>query len=225
MNIEQRLIEVFQTSAMAEPTPDLFSRVVHSIDEDRQHRHRVMRSAAVLAVAALAVVGVGVLSVDEGRFGRFVHRPTMEALEIVVMVSLLLVLGPAIRRFGRGYAQDLWPNNTTMPRSLLRLLDIAYFLVGMGYVLVTTEFQFGDGLLDDRLAGQLEAAGMRIGGLLLLLGLLHAATLFVLPIVALIDNSTRRSRPLQRWVILLLAAIMLAMAPFIQIAIAVGLGF
>lgn len=223
MNIEQRLIEVFQTSAMVEPTPDLFRRVVHSIEEDRRHRQRVVRSLSVLVAAVIAVVGVGALSVDEGQFGRFVHRPSMEALEAVVMAALLIVLGPAIRRFGRGYAQDLWPSNPTMPRSLLRLLDVAYFLVGAGYVLVTTEFQFGDHLLDDRLAGQLEEAGLRIGGLLLLLGLLHAATLFLLPLVALIDNSTRRSKRVQLWVILLLVAVMLVIAPLLQLAIGVAL--
>lgn len=223
MNIEQRLIEVFQTSAMIEPTPDLFARVVHSIEEDRQHRQRIVRSVSVLLAAALAVVGVGALAVESGRFGRFVHRPTMEALEAVVMIALLLVLGPAIRRFGRGYAQDLWPSSTTMPRSLLRLLDVAYFLVGIGYILVTTEFKFSDGLLDGRLAGQLEAAGLRFGGLLLLLGVLHAATLFMLPIVALIDNSTRRSKPVPRWVIILMAAVVLNFAPVIPMAIAIGL--
>ena len=223
MNLEQRLIEVFQTSRPVEPTPDLFSRVVHSIEEDRQHRQRVVRTAAGLLAGLAAVIVAGAVAVEEGQYGRFVHRPTMEALEALVLVAILVVLGPAIRRFGRGYAHDLWPRGAVTPDAMLRLLDLAYYLVGAGYVLLSTEFEFTDGLLANRLPEQLADASVRIGGLVLALGLLHAATLFLLPLVALIDTSTRREVSLPRWVILVLALVVLAMAPVIQIAIAVSL--
>ncbi len=108
MNVEQRLIEAFQASRPVEPTPDLFSRVVHSIEEDRQHRERVVRTVAGLLAGLAAVIVAGWLAIEEGRYGRFVHRPTMEALEAIVLVAILIVLGPSIRRFGRGYAHDLW---------------------------------------------------------------------------------------------------------------------
>lgn len=216
MNMEQRLIEVFQTSHRLEPTPDLFSRVVHSIEEDRRHRRRVVRTVAVLLAAFGSVVAVAALSLEEGRYGRFVHRPIMEALEALVLVTILVVLGPAIRKFGRGYAHDLWPRGAVTPDAILRLLDLAYYLVGAGYVLLSTEFEFTDGLLDNRLPEQIADAAFRIGGLILALGLLHAATLFLMPVVALIDNSTRRSVPLPRWVILLLVLVVLGMVPLIQ---------
>lgn len=224
MNVEQRLIEVFQTSTRIEPTPDLFSRVLHSIEEDRRHRRRVVRTAAVIAAALAAVVAAGALSIEDGRFGRFVHRPTLAILEVVVLTTLLLVLGPAIRRFGRGYAADLWPPGATLPGALLRVLDVAYYLVGAGYVLVGTELQFEAGGPGDLLADQLSDASIRVGGLLLTLGLLHAVTFVVLPLVALVDNSTRTGRPVPRWVLLLLLLVALAVVPIAQAAVAIALG-
>ncbi len=223
MNVEQRLMQAFQASARIEPTADLFSRVVHSIEEDRRHRERVMHTIASLLAAVTAVVVAGALSIEDGRFGRFVHRPTMEALELLVLTTILVVLGPSIRRFGRGYAHDLWPRGAVTPDAMLRLLDLAYYLVGAGYVLLSTELAFTDGVTAGLLPEQLADAGYRIGGLVLTLGLLHAATLFLLPIVALIDNSTRRAVPVPRWVILLLLATVISMVPFLQGAIVIPL--
>lgn len=221
MNVEQRLIEAFQTSAHAEPTPDLFSRVVHSIEEDRRHRQRIVRTAAVVAASLIAVIVAGALSLERSPSSRWVDRPTMEILEVVTLVVLLLVLGPAIRRFGRGYAADLWPAGATTPAALLRLLDVAYYLVGAGYILLSTEFQFGT--FDNMLAEQLSDASIRIGGLLLTLGLLHATTFFALPMLAMIDNCTRTGTRLPRWVILVLVVIGLNIVPIAEAAIGIAL--
>ena len=223
MNAEQRLIEVFQTSMQVEPTPDLFSRVVHSIEEDRRHRQRVARTMTVLAAAAAAVVAVGALSVVDGQYGRFINRPTMEALEIVILIAVLGAMGPAIRRFGRNYADDLWPSGSETPRAMLRLLDLAYYLVGVGYIFISTEFDFSDGRFADRVADQLGDAGVRIGGMLLLLGVLHASLLFLLPIVALMQNSTRRDAAVPRWVLVVLLAVGLSTLVALQVVVAVGM--
>ena len=221
MNVEQRLIQAFESSAQVEPSPDLFSRVVHSIEEDRRHRRRVVRTTAVLVASFLALLVAGALSIRDGRFGTFVHRPTMELLEATALTTLLVVLGPAIRRFGRNYAADLWPRGAATPHLLLQLLDLAYYLVGAGYILLSTEFGFGtfDGLLAD----QLGDASVRIGGLLLALGVLHATTLFVLPLIAFVDNATRTGRSLPRWTILLLILIAAGTALVLQMAVGVGM--
>jgi hypothetical protein len=214
---------VFQTSDVVEPAPDLWNRVVHSIEEDRRHRRRVVRTVSAICAALAAFVIVGALSVQDGRFGRFLDRPTMEVLEVLALTTLLLALGPAIRRFGRGYASDMWPAGDAMPRALLRLLDVAFYLVGAGYILLSTELEFTDGLLAGRLADQLGEAAVRIGGLLLLFGVLHATTLFVLPIVALVHNSTRTGHRLPRWVVLVLIAVGLAALMVLQAAVGIGL--
>jgi hypothetical protein len=225
MNVEQRLIEAFESTAPVEPTADLFARVVHSIEEDRRHRQRVVRTAALLAVTAIAVTVIGALSIKEGPRGDYVRPAILEVLEIAVLVLVLAALGPAIRRFGRNYAADLWPSGAATPSLMLRLLDLAYSLVGAGYVLLSTEFDFDDGpgLLSIRLADQLGDASVRVGGLLLVLGLLHATLLSVLPLIALIDNSTRRGAPLARWVILLLVLVGLAAALIAQMAVGIAL--
>lgn len=224
MNIEQRLIEVFQTSAHIEPTPDLFARVVHSIEEDRRHRRRVVQTVAILVGGVLALIAVGALSIENGSFGRFVHRPTMEILEVVALITVIVALGPAIRRFGRGYADDLWPAGAATPQAILRLLDVAYYLVGTGYVLLSTRFEFGDELLSERLAEQLSSASIRIGGLIVGLGILHATTFVVLPLVAFVDNSTRSGRPLPRWVLLLLILVATQVLPLVPLFIGIAAG-
>ncbi len=223
MNMEQRLIEVFQTSPRVEPTPDLYSRVVHSIDEDRLHRRRVRRTALLLLAASAAVTTVGVLAITEDRVGRIVHRPTLEALEAVVLFTVLAVLGPAIRRFGRNYAADLWPRGAATPAAILRLLDLAYAMVGTGYILLSTEFEFADRLIAARPPEQLADAAARIGGLLLVLGVLHAAMLFVLPIVALIANATRRGLPVPRWIGLLMVLVGFGLVPIVFVVVAIGI--
>jgi len=222
MNVEHRLVEVFQTSDQIEPTPDLFSRVVHSIEEDRRHRRRVTRTVSVLAASLLAVVAVGALSIQENRAGLFVHRPTMEFLEVAALTVLLVVLGPAIRRFGRNYAADLWPAGSLTPHLLLRLLDLAYYLVGAGYILASTQFRFGT--FEGGLADQLGDASIRIGGLLLAFGVLHAVTLFALPLIAYIDNATRMGRSFPRWVLLLLILIATLLIPLLPMVVGVGIG-
>lgn len=221
MNVEQRLVEAFHASDRIEPTPDLFSRVVHSIEEDRRHRRRVLRTTAVLAASFLAVVAVGALSIRENRAGLFVHRPTMELLEAGALTLLLVVLGPAIRRFGRNYAADLWPSGSSTPHLLLRLLDVAYYLVGAGYILLSTEFAFGT--FDGGLAEQLSDASVRVGGLLLALGVLHATTLFVLPLIAFVDNATRTGKSIPKWIALVLLLIAFGVTFAMQMAVGIGM--
>ncbi|MEO6652505.1 MAG: hypothetical protein ABIP17_07605 [Ilumatobacteraceae bacterium] len=223
MTMEQRLIEAFRSADRVEPSRDLWARVVHSIDENREHRRRVRGTIVTVLATAGALVTVGALAIEAGQFGRFVNRPLMEALEAIALVTLLVVLGPAIRRFGRGYASDLWPAGSTTASGLLRLLDVAYYLVGAGYILISTKFEFADGLIDDRLADQLAGASVRIGGLLLLFGVLHATTLLVLPVVALVDNATRTNRPLAHWVFLFVLAAGFVTILVVRAAIEIGI--
>jgi hypothetical protein len=224
MNVEQRLMQAFDAADRVEPSADLWSRVVHSIEEDREHRRRVVRTAttAVAALAALVAAGALAIQINPDTSERFVHRPTMELLETIGLLALLLTLGPAIRRFGRGYANDLWPTGSVTPVALLRLMDVALYLVGIGYILLSAEFEFATVSTSDQLGDQLAGASIRMGGLLLALGVLHAHTLFALPMIALIDNSTRMARRLPRWLILLLGATMLSIVPVIQATVAIA---
>ena len=203
MNVEQRLLDALGSVDRVEPSADLFARVLHSIDEDRVHRRRVLRSAGafVLTVCGVALA-MGVSMVD-GAGGRHVRWQTMEVIETFVLVIAVAVLGPAIRRFGRNYVADLWPTGAATPDALLRLLDLAYALVLAGFVLLTV--RLGEpALADQMLATQLRDLCNRLGGVLLIIGILHAITIMSLPLVALVANSTRTGRPLPRWIVGLL---------------------
>ena len=202
MNVEQRLVNALRSVDRVEPSADLWSRVVHSIEEDRAHRRRVLESFASVLSAVVGLTLVGVVNVVDLPSGRQVRLPAMELIETVALVLLVVVLGPAIRRFGRGYAHDLWRSTPDTATALVRLLDVAYLLVFGGYIMLTAHFDFGSSTIG--VARQLEDLGWRIGGLVLTMGLLHAATIMVLPVVALIANSTRRGRPLPRWLTVLL---------------------
>jgi hypothetical protein len=218
MNIEQRLTDALRAADTTEPSGDLFARVVHSIEEDQEHRRRVIGSAVASLATIAALVIVGFLALEDGPHGLQIRLPVIELIEIVALVALIVVLGPAIRRFGRGYANDLWPATPATATALLRLLDIAYLLVFIGYILMSTELDFGtSGVL---VAEQVQEAGYRIGGLVLVMGLLHAVTIMALPVVALVSNSTRVGRKLPRWLMVILVLAGLAIGGLSLMALA-----
>ena len=200
--VEQRLIDAFTIADRIEPSEDLWTRVVHSIDEDRAHRRRVVGSTLICLGVLLALVASALPFLRDDLLGTSIEPLAFEALVSVALLTVVVTLGPAIRRFGRNYTADLWPGNPVVARSIVRLLDIGYFLVFIGYVLVTVRFDHYEGRAlasREHLAEQLTSASVRVGGLLLLIGVLHALTMLALPFVALVDNSTRRGRKLPRW--------------------------
>lgn len=227
MNIEQRLTHALRSAHRVEPSSDLWVRVVHSIEEDRAHRRRVWTTALVTSATVFLLVVVGALGSIDGPVGRFVRPPVMEAVETLLLVVLVIVLGPAIRRFGRGYADDLWSATPSTSRGLVALLDLAYLLVFTGFILMTAEFErtgvvpterlgcFDAGVTCRSLGAQLESTGLRVGGLLLTMGVLHALTIMVLPAIALVSNSTRHGRRLPRW--LVIAFVVVAVLTAIQV--------
>jgi hypothetical protein len=234
MTVEDRLIAALRATDEVEPSPDLWSRVVHSIEEDRAHRRRVRLSVAVTAGIVAVLTAIGVLSLTDGPLGRHVRPAVFEVLTTLALVSLVLVLGPAIRRFGRGYADDLWPADPSVPVALTRLLDVAYYLVFAGYILLSVDLTFAESdvshsacLLADpscvALGDQLQVAAVRIGGVLVAMGVLHAVTIMVLPFLALISNSTRTGRALPKWlaVILVVGAVWLGIQLLLGIVAAI----
>lgn len=218
MNVERRLLQAFEQVDRYEPSPDLWSRVVHSIDEDRRYRHRLVRSIGALAATTASLVAAVLFAIEDGPDGRFIPWGTLEVIETVALLVIVVLLGPAIRRFGRGYADDLFAGDPEIAPALLRLLDFAYWLVSAGFVLVTVRFGPRD---TDLLAIQLTESSERIAGLVLVLGLLHAITLILLPLIAFVHNSTRRGRPLPRWLVVLL--LLLGIGLLLQLPGLIGL--
>lgn len=199
MNIEDRLRASLSGLDDYEPSPDLHDHIVESIEDDREHRRRV-RGSLLIAVAAVVFVGVYFAifaRVESG--GLVMDWRALEVLVAAVMVALVGIMGPIISRFGRAYVRDVFRASSDTPDRFLRLLDTAYYLVFGGYVLVTVSFRPEVRWAISGAVAQLEDAGWRIGGLLLLMGVLHAATIAVLPLIGLLFTSAqRRARGLGR---------------------------
>ncbi len=107
----------------------------------------------------------------------------LELVTAAVLVVIVGVLGPLIRRFGRAYAGDVFRANPRTGKSYLVLMDFAYYLVFGAYVLFVVQFT-RDHLWTTTVGGaQLQASTLRVGGLLLLMGLLHGFNVLTLPIV------------------------------------------
>jgi hypothetical protein len=107
----------------------------------------------------------------------------LEVATNAVLVALVLVLGPLIKRFGKTYAGDVFRANPRTGKSYLILMDIAYYLIFSAYVLFTISFTREPEWTATVGARQLEAQTVRVGGLLLLLGILHGLNVLSLPVI------------------------------------------
>ncbi len=204
MTLEQRITDALTTVDELEPSIDLWARVNRSIEEDRAHRRRLRRVLIAVAVVLSCLVAAGWGFRTVTTLGTTaVDWRAMEVIEAVALVMMVIALGPAIRRFGDGYAGIVFRANPETGERFIRLLDVAYYLTFGGYVLLTTQFERPiEATL--KLGEQVQSGLGRMGGLLLLMGLLHGVTVVVLPFIGLIFTATWHRRPLARWINVLL---------------------
>jgi len=107
-------------------------------------------------------------------------------VELIVagtLIVIVLVLGPFIKRFGRSYAADVFRANPRTGKSYMVLMDIAYYLIFAAYILVTTTFERPDDWGETVTAAQMEMVLIRLGGMLLIMGVLHGLNVLSLPII------------------------------------------
>lgn len=197
MSLEQRLIDTLHSADGYDPSPDLFAKVQRSIEEDNAHRRRIRIAALwfLAAVAAVIVFLVATVRVDGGR----VEMPfaALELLVTTVMIAIVAAMGPAMRRFGETYEGNAFASNPETGRQVLRLLDVAYYLIFGAYIVMTLMFEPPQGLsvLDRQFADMLRFEAERLGGLLLLMGILHVVLLLALPVIGLVQSANlRRAR-------------------------------
>ncbi len=107
----------------------------------------------------------------------------LELIVAGVLVAILVVLGPVIKRFGKAYAADIFRANPRTGKSYLVLMDIAYYLIFTAFILFTISFERDTGWTQEVSAEQLEASTLRIGGMLLLMGILHGLNVISLPVI------------------------------------------
>ena len=102
MTLEQRLHDaLFATAERVDPAPDLFSRVVQSVEADRRRRARILRGFTVagLLVAALGMLVLGLAEYREGKL--LMDWWVLELITLALLLGLAFWLGPFIKRFGR----------------------------------------------------------------------------------------------------------------------------
>jgi hypothetical protein len=192
VDLEQRLIDAFADArASVEENPDLFARVARSLEEAVARRRWRRRLAGLILVYVLAstALALALSDLDNGRFD--MEWWVIELMTNVVLVSLAVGLGPFIKRFGRAYAADVFRANPRTGKSYLVLTDVAYYLIFTSFVLFTVTFVEP---LDWRLStgAQLKDEVARVGGILLIMGILHAGNVVALPVIGGLLSNNRR---------------------------------
>jgi hypothetical protein len=184
MRLEDRLRDaLFAGLEQVEESPDLFARVQASIDDltrRRQWRRRVA-AVALAAVVALAALLYAVIDYREGEL--LMDWWILELITTGILVAIVILLGPFIKRFGKSYAAEVFRSNPGTGKSFIVLTDFAYYLIFGAYVLFTITFQRHSGWTDTVNAAQLMTETQKIAGIFLLMGVLHGANLLMLPII------------------------------------------
>ncbi len=188
MTVEQLLIDALHAADDYQPSPDLFAKVQRSIEEDAAHRRRVRLVLGGVATGMLAIGGYLALTVDVVAGDVTMAFTALEILVTAVMIVIVAVVGPAIRRFGELYERAAFRGSAATGTAVLRLLDIAYYLIFTAYIVMSLVF---DPTLafDAGLAAQLRGELDRVAGLLLLMGVLHVGLLLALPLAGLVHTA------------------------------------
>ena len=191
--LEERLHEaLMEAGAHVEPADDLFSRVQAGIASDRRRRRRLMRGAAGAALGGLALAA-SVVVVTTYREGESqMDWWIFEIIAFALLTVLALLLGPFIKRFGRSYAADVFRSNPSTGKSFIVLTDFAYYLIFSAYILFTTKVERPRGWSTEVGAEQVQNGIIRLGGILLIIGLLHGMNLVILPIIGRLLTLNRR---------------------------------
>jgi hypothetical protein len=193
MTLEQRLHDaLFASAEHVAPARDLFSRVVQSVEADRRRRTRILRgwTVAGLLVAALGALTLGLAEYREGRL--LMDWWVLELITLAVLLGLAFWLGPFIKRFGRSYAADVFRSNPRTGKSFIVLVDIVYYLIFTAYIFFTVRFEPEVGWGDTVGPEQLQFEVSKIGGILLIIGLLHGLNLLLLPVLGRLFSMNRR---------------------------------
>jgi hypothetical protein len=191
--LEQRLHEALLAGAApVEPAPDLFGRVMMSVADDRRRRRLIWRGAAAVMslLGSMLSAAVGLSEFREGRW--LMPWWVLELVMTLVLIGLALWLGPFIKRFGRAYAADVFRSNPRTGKSFIVLADIVYYLIFTAYIMFVVRFEPEEGWAATVTADQLTATVARIGGILLIIGVLHGLNIVMMPFLGQLFSLNRR---------------------------------
>ncbi len=120
------------------------------------------------------------------------HWWILELIVAGVLIAVVVTLGPLIRRFGRAYAADVFQANPRTGKSYLVLMDFAYYMIFGAYVLFVIKWEPDTGWADEVNAEQLQGSVVRLGGMILLMGLLHGLNVLTLPLIGRVFTLNRQ---------------------------------
>ena len=179
-------------AAALDESEDLFARVQLSIEDDRTRRRQRRRRVGVVA-AFTGTIGSVVAATADLRQGELVMDWwILELLWFGFMVGLAVWLGPFIKRFGKAYAADVFRANPRTGKSFIVLMDVAYYLIFSAFILFTVQFAPSGAWESTVNAAQLRATAVRVGGILLIVGVLHGFNVLTLPVIGRILTLNRR---------------------------------
>ncbi len=116
----------------------------------------------------------------------------LELIFVGVMIAVVGVLGPLIKRFGKAYAADVFQANPRTGKSYLVLMDFAYYMIFVAYILFTIKWEPDTGWEQTVNAEQVQGSVVRIGGMILLMGLLHGLNVLTLPVIGRVFTLNRQ---------------------------------
>jgi len=191
--VEERLRDaLFDAAGGLDESEDLFARVRLSIEEDRRLRRQRRRRLGIVASIAAAATAV-IIATTERRQGELVMDWwILELMWFAGMVGLALWLGPFIKRFGKSYAADVFRANPRTGKSFIVLMDVAYYLIFFAFILFTVQFEPAGGWEDTVGADQMRATAVRVGGILLIVGILHGLNVLTLPLIGRVLTLNRQ---------------------------------
>ena len=115
------------------------------------------------------------------------HMPwwILEVGTNLALLAIALWLGPFIKRFGRAYAADVFHDNPLTGKSYIVLTDIVYYLIFAAYILFTVHVapqrSWQNAITELVTAEQVTFELGRIGGILLVIGILHGLNIVLMP--------------------------------------------
>jgi hypothetical protein len=196
--LEEQLRDALnQRAATVEPSPDLFDRVRDSVSDAQRRSHRRLVLRPALAVGA-GLIAAGLwramtMTPDNAPpSGGGMSWWILELATTAVLVVIAVWLGPFIKRFGRAYAADVFHDNPLTGKSYIILTDIVYYLIFTAYILFTIHIEPDPIWLGLVTAGQVQWELQRIGGILLIIGLLHGLNIILMPVLGRLFTLNRR---------------------------------
>ena len=179
------------------PTPEHIAPGHHNVHHHPAPRPRRLRRDVAAWVAGVAAATTLVLVLTPRSNGEL-HMPwwILELATNLALIGIAVWLGPFIKRFGRAYAADVFHDNPLTGKSYIVLTDIVYYLIFSAYILFSVHFapqstwnnQF-TGLVT---AEQLTHEVARIGGILLIIGVLHGLNIVLMPVLGRLFSLNRR---------------------------------